>query len=181
MKCNATPWAPLSPVRRASLSVVRGPGRVHLNSMSRQQFLPETPDLFGAHQSPARQRPGPTRSWPKRPGSVPTLARVPDAELAELVRDLVGELQRRAPSHKELETRPERQRVVQEAASTLARLAPSDEERRRLRADRETDEVAPTKRKAIRAALLSGVKSMQVAKHFGVPLATVHQISTGQP
>jgi hypothetical protein len=36
-----------------------------------------------------------------------------------------------------------------------------------------------SKRKAIRAALLSGVKPMQVAKHFGVPLATVCQISTG--
>jgi len=38
----------------------------------------------------------------------------------------------------------------------------------------------PTKRKAIRAALLSGVTPVQVAKHFGVSLTTVRQISTGQ-
>jgi DNA-directed RNA polymerase specialized sigma24 family protein len=47
-------------------------------------------------------------------------------------------------------------------------------------ADREGHEILPTKRKAIRAALLSGVKPVQVAKHFGVSLTTVRQISTGQ-
>ena len=34
------------------------------------------------------------------------------------------------------------------------------------------------KHKAIRAALLAGVKPGQVAKHFGVPLATLRQIAT---
>ena len=148
--------------------------------MPRQQLSPETPDLFSAIQLPAGRRSGPTRPLPNRSGSVPTLSSLSDAELARLVSDLVGELQRRAPRTEELETRPELQRVVQDAASTLARLAPSDRERKKRRADRENDEILLTKRKAIRAALLSGVKPMQVAKHFGVSLTTVRQISAGQ-
>jgi hypothetical protein len=148
--------------------------------MPQQQLSPEARDLFGVIQPPARRRSAPTRQFPKQSGSVPKLSSFSDAELASLLSDLVKELQRRVPSHTELGTRPELQRVVQDASSTLGRLAPSGRERTKRGADRESHEILPTKRKAIRAALLSGVKPVQVAKHFGVSLTTVRQISTGQ-
>ena len=148
--------------------------------MPQQQLLPEARDLFGVIQPPARRRSAPTRQSPKQSGSVPKLSSFSDAELASLLSDLVNELQRRVPRHTELGTRPELQRVVQDASSTLGRLAPSGRERTKRGADRASHEILPTKRKAIRAALLSGVKPVQVAKHFGVSLTTVRQISTGQ-
>ena len=148
--------------------------------MPQQQLSPEARDLFGVIQPPARRRSVPGRQSPKQSGSGPKLSSVSDAELASLLSDLVKELQRRVPSHTELGARPELQRVVQEASSVLGRLAPSGRERTKRGADRESHEILPTKRKAIRAALLSGVKPVQVAKHFGVSLTTVRQISTGQ-
>lgn len=170
------PCASVSDVCRSSLSVVRGPGRAHLKCMPQQQLSPEALDLFGAVQP----RSGPTRPRRKRSGPIPKLSSLSDAELARLVSDLARELHGRVPSSEALETRPELQRVVQDTASTLARLATSDRERKNRRADRENDEILSTKRKAIRAALLSGVKPMQVAKHFGVSLTIVRQISAGQ-
>src|SRR4051794_21623306 len=147
--------------------------------MPQQQLSPEARDLFGVIQPPARRRSVPARQSPKQSGSVPQLSSFSDTELANLLSDLVGELQRRVPSHTELGSRPELQRVVQDA-STLGRLAPRGRERTKRGADRASHEILPTKRKAIRAALLSGVKPVQVAKHFGVSLAAVRQISTGQ-
>ena len=148
--------------------------------MPQQKLSPEARDLFGVTQPPARRRSVPTRQSPKQSGSVPKLSSFSDAELACLLSDLVKELQRRVPRHTELGARPELQRVVQDVLSTLGRLDPSGRERKKRGADREDDEILPTMRKAIRAALLSGVKPVQVAKHFGVSLTTVRQISTGQ-
>ena len=148
--------------------------------MPHQQLLPEARDLFGVIQPPPRRRSAPTRPSPQQSGSGPKLSSFSDAELANLLSDLVAEVQRRVPHHTELGTRPELQRVVQDASSTLGRLAPRGRERMKRGADQASHEILPTKRKAIRAALLSGVKPVQVAKHFGVSLTTVRQISTGQ-
>lgn len=148
--------------------------------MSSKQLSPEMLDLFSAMPLPTSRRSCPTRPLPKRSGSLPKLSSLSDAELAGLLTDVVGELQRRVPSSKALETQSELQRVVQDAASTLARLVPSDRERKKRHANRENGEILPTKRNAIGAALLSGVKPTQVAKHFGVPLATVRQVSASQ-
>src|SRR4051794_7122494 len=156
------------------------PCRPIFKCMPQQQLSPEARDLFGVIQPPARRRSVPARQSPKQSGSVPQLSSFSDTELANLLSDLVEELQRRVPRHTELGSRPELQRVVQDASSTLGRLAPSGRERMKRGADRESHEILPTKRKAIRAALLSGVKPVQVAKHFGVSLTTVRQISTGQ-
>src|SRR3954471_18438528 len=147
--------------------------------MPQQQPSPEARDLFGVIQPPARRRSAPTRQSPNQSGSVPKLSSFSDTELASLLSDLVNELQRRVPRHTELGSRPELQRGVQDA-STLGRLAPSGGEGTKRGADRASHEILPTKRKAIRAALLSGVKPVQVAKHFGVSLTTVRQISSGQ-
>ena len=156
------------------------PCRPIFKGMPQQQLSPEARDLFGVIQPTARRRSAPTRQSPKQSGSGPQLSSFSDTELANLLSDLVEELQRRVPRHTELGSRPELQRVVQDASSTLGRLAPSGRERTKRGADRESHEILPTKRKAIRAALLSGVKPVQVAKHFGVSLTTVRQISTGQ-
>jgi hypothetical protein len=156
------------------------PCRPIFKCMPQQQFSPEARDLFGVIQPPASRRSAPMRQAPNQSGSVPKLSSFSDPELANLLSDLVNELQRRVPSRTELGTRPDLQRVVQDASSTLGRLAPRGPERMKRGADRESHEIVPTKRKAIRAALLSGVKPVQVAKHFGVSLTTVRQISTGQ-
>ncbi len=70
-------------------------------------------------------------------------------------------------------------RAIQTVAAILARLAPrSPEQPRRLTAAGETSAILETKHKAIRAALLAGVKPGQVAKHFGVPLAAVRKVAS---
>src|SRR3954465_13220375 len=103
--------------------------------MPQQQLSPEARDLFGVIQPPARRRSAPTRHSPKQSVSVPQLSSFSETELANLLRDLVEELQRRVPRHTELGSRPELQRVVQDASSTLGRLAPSGRERTKRGAD----------------------------------------------
>src|SRR3954469_1444967 len=97
--------------------------------MPQQQLSPEARDLFGVIQPPARRRSVPARQSPKQSGSGPQLSSFSDTELANLLSDLVEELQRRVPRHTELGSRPELQRVVQDASSTLGRLAPRGPER----------------------------------------------------
>ena len=65
--------------------------------------------------------------------------------------------------------RPELERAVREATSSLARLQPKHSGSSR-KAPLKPPVVHEAKRKPIRAALLAGVKPTQVAKHFGVPL-----------
>ena len=143
--------------------------------MPRQQISAEALDLFSFVQpSPA---PG---SEPRRPsGHQPTppakLASLSDAELAGLLKNLLGEVQRRTAGRALRQSRPELERAVREAASILARLKSKHPDPSR-RATPKTPVVHEAKRKAIRAALLAGVKPTQVAKHFGVPLTFVREV-----
>ena len=75
------------------------------------------------------------------------------------------------------QSRPELERAVREAASTLARLQPKHSGPLR-RAMPKAPVVHEAKRKSIRAALLAGVKPTQVAKHFGVPLTFVREVAS---
>jgi len=144
--------------------------------MPRQQISAEALDLFSFVQpSPA---PG---SEPRRPsGHQPTppakLASLSDAELAGLLKDLLGEVQRRTAGRALRQSRPELEHAVREAASILARLQPKHAGSLR-RAMPKTPVVHEAKRKSIRAALRAGVKPTQAAKHFGVPLTFVHEVA----
>ena len=144
--------------------------------MPRQQASPETLDLFGMV---------PTVGHPAEPIQLPAklpaskLANLSDAELSMRLIDLVREVHRRVPDAQVRQSRPELDRAVHEAAVVLTRLVPrSPEQPKRLAITEVSHNVLVTKRKAIRAALLAGVKPGQAAKHFGVPLAAVRQIAT---
>jgi hypothetical protein len=141
--------------------------------MPRQQIPPEAVDLFSFVQPSPAPGSEPPRPSGHRPSSPPKLASLSDAELAGLLKDLLGEVQRRTAGRK---GRPELEHAVREAASILARLQPKHAGSLR-RAMPKTPVVHEAKRKSIRAALRAGVKPTQVAKHFGVPLTFVHEVA----
>ena len=148
--------------------------------MPQQHVSPEMPDLFGVVQPSSGARTEPIRVSAKR--STPKLASLSDAELAAFLTDLMREVQQRLSDAPKRRTRPELDRAVQEASSVLTCLAPSSSEQPKRHTQAGASRTAlETKRKAIRAALLAGVKPGQVAKHFDVPLAAVRQIATKAP
>jgi hypothetical protein len=93
-----------------------------------------------------------------------------------LLKNLLGEVQRRTGGRALRQGRPELERAVREAASSLARLQPKHSGLSR-RVPPKPAVVHEAKRKPIRAALLAGVKPTQVAKHFGVPLTFVREVA----
>jgi hypothetical protein len=93
------------------------------------------------------------------------------------MKDLIGEVQRRTAGRALRQNRPELECGLHETASILARLQPKQSGSSRW-VPPKTPVVHEAKRKSIRAALLAGVKPMQVAKHFGVPLTFVREVAT---
>ena len=147
------------------------------SDMTQHQFSPGMPDLFGVVQPSSGPRAEPIRLRAKP--LAPKLASLSDSELVMHLADVVREVHRRIPDADARETRPALDWAVQEATAILTRLASiSSEEPNRLAIAGASQTVLETKRKAIRAALLAGVKPGQVAKHFGVSLATVRRIAT---
>jgi hypothetical protein len=144
--------------------------------MPRQQILPEAVDLFSVVQPSAAPGSEPPRPSDHRPSSPPKLASLSDAELAGLLKDLLGEVQRRTAGRALRQSRPELERAVRETASSSARLQPKHSGLSR-RVPPKPPVVHEAKRKPIRAALLAGVKPTQVAKHFGVPLTFVREVA----
>jgi hypothetical protein len=145
--------------------------------MPRQQISPEAVDLFSFVQPSPAPGPEPPRHSGPRPSSLPKLASLSDVELAGLLGDLLGEVQRRTAVQSPRQGRPELERAVREAASSLARLQPKPSGLSR-RAMPKTPVMHEAKRKSIRAALLAGVKPTQVAKHFGVPLTFAREVAS---
>ena len=101
-----------------------------------------------------------------------------DRELALLLSELVDELHRRRDGAAGRKPAPELERALQNAASAFVTAGLEEPKRSRDRTERGRREIPETKRKAIRSALLAGVKPTQVAKHFGVPLSTLRQIGS---
>lgn len=100
-----------------------------------------------------------------------------DRALARHLSELLGELKQRMSRDYGRGLGPELDRAVQEARTALKSFAP----RRARRGPRATPaervpEIQEAKRKAVRAALLAGIRPGQVAKHFGLPLTTVRKI-----
>jgi DNA-directed RNA polymerase specialized sigma24 family protein len=103
------------------------------------------------------------------------LARLPDAQLAKQLVQLVEEVQRRL--EKGRGRRPELEAAVQQASASLKRsLAASTRQDRPLRSAKTSPPLQEGQRKAVRAALLAGVAPTQVAKHFGLSLAAVRRV-----
>src|SRR5215217_361462 len=128
------------------------PGQAgHLNSMSRKQLSPETPDLFGAVPPSARRRSGPARpsAGPSRPAA--RLSAMSDGELALLLSDLVREVQRRTASNARKPS-PGLDRALHEAASASTGQALSAPKMPRRRSGKDSGELPETKRKVIQAA-----------------------------
>ena len=145
--------------------------------MPRLQISPEAVDLFSFVQpSPARGS-EPPRPSDHRASPPPKLASLSDSELAGLLKDLLGEVQRRTADRALRQGRPELERAIREAASSLPRLQPNNSGPSR-RAMPKAAVVHEAKRKSIRAALQAGVKPTQVAKHFGVPLTFVREVAS---
>jgi hypothetical protein len=145
--------------------------------MPRQQISAEAVDLFSFVQpspAPGSEPPRPSAHQPTPPAKVTSLS---DAELAGLLKNLLGEVQRRTAGRALRQSRPELERALREAASIVARLQPKQSGLSR-RATSQSPVVHEAKRKSIRAALLAGVKPTQVAKHFGVPLAFVREVAS---
>lgn len=132
---------------------------------------PRTLDLFEVTLT----IPTPSSEPAPVPAKPPALASLSDAQLAQQLVDLVEEVQRRL--EKGRGQRPQLETAVQQARASLDRLAP-----------RRTSQVKPPRsaksssllqegqRKAVRAAVLAGVAPTQVAKHFGMSLATVRKV-----
>jgi hypothetical protein len=132
---------------------------------------PRTLDLFEVTLT----IPTPSAEPAPAPAKPPVPASLSDAQLAQQLVHLVEEVQRR------LEKRRGRRLELEAAAqvaTTLDRVAP----RRTSRANPPRSATAPLQegqRKAVRAALVAGVAPTQVAKHFGLSLATVRKVLDG--
>jgi hypothetical protein len=120
---------------------------------------PGTGDLFSFVQPSPKPRSEPPRPSDYRTSSHPKLASLSDAELAGLLKGLLGEVQRRTAGRALRQSRPELERAVRETASILARLQPKQLGLSR-RAPLKPPMVHEAKRKPIRAALLAGVCSL---------------------
>jgi hypothetical protein len=104
------------------------------------------------------------------------LAGLSDAQLAKHLGQLVDELQRRMETGRG--SRPELKAAVRNASVFLERLSPRPSKPRgqSSRPGKTSSTLQEGQRKAVRAALLAGVAPSQVAKHFGLPLATIRQV-----
>ena len=144
--------------------------------MPHQRFLPQTLDLF-------EHPPIPSLKAEPRSASATQLAayeirHLSDAQLAKLLSEVVAELHSRLADksgrHSELG------QAVEEAALSLDRLLHrpirSSKRRQVSRPAQPSPSVRDAKRKSIRAALAAGVAPGQVARHFGLPVATVRKV-----
>src|SRR5215204_3288009 len=125
--------------------------------MPRQQISPEAVDLFSFVQPPPTPGSEPPRPSAHQPTSPAKLTSLSDTELARLLKNLLGEVQRRTAGRALRQSRPELKRAVREATSSLAHLQPKHSGSSR-RAPLKPPVVHEAKRKPIRAALLAGVK-----------------------
>jgi len=103
-------------------------------------------------------------------------AHLSDAQLAKHLGQLLNELQRRMEACKGRQ--PELMAVVRNADVLLERLSPHPPKQtgRSSRSGKASSVLQEGQRKAVRAALLAGVAPAHVAKHFGLPLATVRKV-----
>jgi len=135
--------------------------------MPHKGSLPRTLDLFDVTLNI------PTPSAEPVPARPPALASLSDAQLAQQLKQIVEEVKHRLENGR----RPELEAAAREANVSLKRLAPDPAPQdRRSKSRKASSPLQEGQRKAVRAALLAGVAPNQVAKHFGLPLATVRKV-----
>ncbi len=88
----------------------------------------------------------------------------------------MDELQRRVEAGRG--SRPELKDAIRNASLLLEHLSlhPSKRRGKSSRSGKTSSALQEGQRKAVRAAVLAGVAPAQVAKHFGLPLATVRKV-----
>jgi DNA invertase Pin-like site-specific DNA recombinase len=137
--------------------------------MSHKASSPRTLDLFEYTLTIPTPSPEPT-PVAVRP---PTLSGLSDAQLAQQLGQLVEEVQRRLERKGK---RPELEAAVQQAKS-LERLGPRPaRQTRSSRSAKPALTLQEGQRNAVRAALVAGVAPAQVARHFGLSLATIRKV-----
>jgi DNA invertase Pin-like site-specific DNA recombinase len=137
--------------------------------MSHKASSPRTLDLFEYTLTIPTPSPEPT-PVAVRP---PTLSGLSDAQLAQQLGQLVEEVQRRLERKGK---RPELEAAVQQAKS-LERLGPRPaRQTRSSRSAKPALTLQEGQRNAVRAALMAGVAPAQVARHFGLSLATIRKV-----
>ena len=143
-----------------------------MDPMPHKGFSPRTLDLFEVTLT----IPTPSSQPAVAPLESPALASLSDAQLAKQLGQLVDELQRRMETGRG--SRPELKAAVRNASVFLERLSPRPSKPRgqSSRPGKTSSTLQEGQRKAVRAALLAGVAPSQVAKHFGLPLATIRQV-----
>jgi hypothetical protein len=138
--------------------------------MSHKASSPRTLDLFEYTLTIPTPSPEPT-PVAVRP---PALSGLSDAQLAQQLGQLVEEVQRRLERKGK---RPELEAAVQQAKSSLERLGPGPaRQTRSSRSAKPALTLQEGQRKAVRAALVAGVAPAQVARHFGLSLATIRKV-----
>ena len=139
--------------------------------MPHKASSPRTLDLFEVTLT----IPTPLSEPPAVPAKAPSLASLSDAQLAQQLGQLVDEVQRRL--EKGRGNRSELEAAATQARASLDRLAPRrTSQARPLRSAKGSSPLQEGQRKAVRAALVAGVAPTQVAKHFGLSLATVRKV-----
>jgi DNA-directed RNA polymerase specialized sigma24 family protein len=133
---------------------------------------PDTLDLFDLHPT----APDPAfRQAPSTGNEVP-LSDLSDRALARLLGNVMSELERRAGQG---QSDPELAQALPSAQSVLERLTGVPKRPGRPACDTGSPPLQPAVRKAVLAALVAGVKPVQVAKHFGLSVPEVRRVLAG--
>jgi hypothetical protein len=163
------PW--VAAISRHNFQDGKAPPDAYINGMPHKGPSPHTLDLFEVTLTI------PTPLSEPAPGSAkaPALASLSDVQLAQQLVQLVEEVQRRL--EKGRGRRPELEAAATQARASLDRLASRrTSQARPLRSAKGSSPLQEGQRKAVRAALVAGVAPTQVAKHFGLPLATIRKV-----
>lgn len=140
--------------------------------MSHKGSSPRTLDLFEVTLT----IPTPSSEPVVSPAKPPALASLSDVQLAQQLNQLLEEVERRMETGRG--SQPELKAAVRIASVLLERLSPHPSRRRgrSSQSGKTSSALQEGQRKAVRAALLAGVAPGQVARHFGLSLATVRKV-----
>ena len=135
----------------------------HILGMSRTPS--DTLDLF-AYNPPATARTAPMEREGRH------LPAMSDREVVALLGEVIRELERRAGA---VRATPDLSRALEETQVALRRLSRGHPRRNNPAQGAARPLLHPAKRRAVRAALVAGVKPREVAKHFGLSLTEVRK------
>ena len=163
----------LEPVTIHPSALGSGLPTTHIKSMSHKGTSPRIPDLFEYTITVPTPLSEPASAF-ARP---PELDSFSDAQLVQHLGQLVDEFRQRLGTGRG--SRPELEEAAKQASLSFRHLVPSPTQQDRPSRSSKTSPVLQEgQRKAVQAALTAGVAPTQVAKHFGLTLATVRKVLT---